>query len=38
MAKATITLVKKENAWKIISYTAIQYEAENENVNTLGRE
>ena len=24
VAKATITLVKKENAWKIISYTAIQ--------------
>ena len=38
VAKATITLVKKENAWKIISYTAIQYEAEDENVDTLGRE
>lgn len=38
VAKATITLVKKENAWKIISYTAIQYEAEDKNVDTLGRE
>lgn len=38
VAKATITLVKKENAWKIISYTAIQYDAENENVDTLERE
>ncbi len=38
VAKATITLVKKENAWKIISYTAIQYEAEDDNVDTLGRE
>ena len=38
VAKATITLVKKENAWKIISYTAIQYEAEDQNVDTLGRE
>lgn len=38
VAKATITLVKRINAWKIISYTAIQYEAEGENVDTLGRE
>lgn len=38
VAKATITLVKKENDWKIISYTAIQYKEENENVDTLGRE
>ena len=37
VAKATITLVKKTNAWKIISYTAIQYEAENQNVDTLER-
>lgn len=38
VAKATITLIKKENAWKIISYTAIQYEAENQDVDTLERE
>lgn len=38
VAKATITLVKKENTWKIISYTAIQYEEEDQNVDTLGRE
>jgi len=38
VAKATITLVKKANDWKIISYTAIQYEEEDENVDTLGRE
>ena len=38
VAKATITLVKKENTWKIISYTAIQYDAEDQNVDTLGRE
>lgn len=38
VAKATITLVKKENSWKIISYTAIQYEREDGDVNTLGRE
>lgn len=38
VAKATITLVKKENSWKIISYTAIQYELEEGNVDTLGRE
>jgi len=38
VAKATITLVKKESAWKIISYTAIQYEAEDKTVDTLGRE
>mgnify|MGYP000675200371 CR=1 FL=1 len=33
-----ITLVKKENDWKIISYTAIQYDAEGEDVDTLERE
>lgn len=38
VAKATITLVKKANNWKIISYTAIQYETEDQNVDTLGRE
>ena len=38
VAKATITLVKKEDDWKIISYTAIQYEAEDDGVDTLGRE
>ena len=38
VAKATITLVKKGNDWKIISYTAIQYEAGDEHVDTLGRE
>ncbi len=38
LAKATITLVKKEKAWKIVSYTAIQYEAEDGNVDTLARE
>ncbi len=38
VAKGTITLVKKANAWKIVSYTAIQYEAKNQNIDTLGRE
>ncbi|WP_027078703.1 hypothetical protein [Maribacter antarcticus] len=38
VAKATATLVKKANAWKIVSYTAIQYETGNQNVDTLGRE
>ncbi len=38
VAKATITLIKKATDWKIISYTAIQYEAEDQNVDTLGRE
>ncbi len=38
VAKATATLVKKGDAWKIISYTAIQYDAENQNADTLGRE
>lgn len=38
VAKATITLVKKENEWKIISYTAIQYEEEAEGVDTLERD
>lgn len=37
VAKATITLIKKTNSWKIISYTAIQYEAEDQNVDTLNR-
>ncbi|MFT5736638.1 MAG: hypothetical protein ACJAU2_000894 [Maribacter sp.] len=38
VAKATVTLVKKGDAWKIVSYTAIQYEVGNQNVDTLGRE
>jgi len=38
VAKATITLIKKANSWKIISYTAIQYEVEDQNVDTLERE
>ena len=38
VAKATVTLIKKSNAWKIISYTAIQYEADDKNVNTLERD
>jgi len=38
VAKATITLVKKASDWKIISYTAIQYEADDGTVDTLGRE
>ena len=38
VAKATITLIKKAKSWKIISYTAIQYEAEDQNVDTLKRE
>lgn len=38
VAKATITLIKKAKTWKIISYTAIQYEAEDQNVDTLKRE
>ena len=38
VAKATITLVKKERTWKIMSYTAIQYEVGDQNVDTLGRE
>ena len=38
VAKATVTLVKNANDWKIISYTAIQYEAEDRNVDTLERE
>lgn len=37
-AKAAITLIKKDTAWKIISYTAIQYDADDNNVDTLGRE
>ena len=37
-AKATITLVRNQKAWKIISYTAIQYESEAGDVDTLGRE
>lgn len=37
-AKATITLIKKDDAWKIISYTAIQYDTEDNEVDTLGRE
>lgn len=38
VAKATVTLVKKANDWKIIAYTAIQYDPENENANALERE
>lgn len=38
VAKATITLVHKANSWKIISYTAIQYDLEDGDVDTLGRE
>lgn len=38
VAKATITLMKKSNLWKIISYTAIQYDAEKVDVDTLGRD
>ncbi len=37
-AKATITLVKKKNFWKIISYTAIQYEESSSDVDTLHRD
>jgi len=37
-AKATITLLNKADAWKMVSYTAIQYEAEDDNVDTLDRE
>lgn len=36
-AKATITLVKKEDGWKIISYTAIQYDPNQGKGNTLDR-
>ena len=38
VAKATITLLKKEGDWKMISYTAIQYDTEEDGVDTLGRE
>ncbi len=38
VAKATITLIKKAGDWKMVSYTAIQYETEDENVDTLERE
>ena len=38
VAKATITLVRKAKTWKIISYTAIQYEVGDQKVDTLGRE
>lgn len=37
-AKATITLIKKANSWKITSYTAIQYDSEESTADTLGRE
>ncbi len=36
-AKATVTLVKKNEDWKIISYTAIQYDSEGD-ADTLDRE
>ena len=38
VAKATITLVKKDDSWKIISYTAIQYDPEKSDVDTLDRD
>lgn len=38
VAKAAITLVKKDDLWKIISYTAIQYDAKKGDVDTLGRD
>lgn len=38
VAKATVTMIKREGEWKIISYTAIQYELEDESVDTLNRE
>lgn len=38
VAKATVTLIKKQSDWKIISYTAIQYELEDDEVDTLDRE
>ena len=37
-AKATITLVKDIHSWKIISYTAIQYDSKDGDIDTLGRE
>ncbi|MEE9363622.1 MAG: hypothetical protein V3U92_13570 [Cellulophaga sp.] len=37
-AKATITLVKKSDSWKIISYTAIQHQLEESIENSMGRE
>lgn len=37
-AKATITLVRKASSWKIISYTAIQYDSEDDTTDTLVRE
>ena len=38
VAKATITLLRKANSWKIIAYTAIQYDSEDDDVDTLVRE
>ena len=38
VAKATVTLIKKDDSWKIISYTAIQYEPDSNEANTLTRE
>ncbi len=38
VAKATITLIKNEDSWKMKSYTAIQYEASATEINTLSRE
>ena len=38
VAKAAVTLVKKASDWKIISYTAIQYQEENKKATTLERE
>ena len=37
-AKSTITLVKKSDSWKIISYTAIQYQLEGSIEDAMGRE
>lgn len=38
VAKATITLIKQAVDWKIVSYTAIQYDTENQNFDTLERD
>lgn len=38
VAKATITLVRKQSDWKIISYTAIQYKEGDEKGSTLDRD
>jgi hypothetical protein len=38
VAKGAVTLVRKASDWKIISYTAIQYEEGEQDADTLGRE